>query len=229
MNFSALYALHELKALNTMEYTWLYIALIFILAYMLGSIPFSIWIGLIFFKKDIRAEGSGNAGTTNTFRVLGWKAGIPVFLLDASKGWLAIHLVHFLPDGYIKQEYFYYLASAQALAVVLGHVVPLFAGFKGGKGVATLLGVGVALYPFSGPMAFAVWIVVFLLSGYVSMASIIACLSFPFLSYYLFHNTEEPLVLLSFAVAVFIPLIHARNIRRLLSGTESRFLYRRRT
>ena len=210
-----------------MDYTFAYIALIFILAYVLGSIPFSIWIGQAFFKKDIRTEGSGNAGTTNTFRVLGWKAGIPVFLLDAFKGWFAINLVYLLPDGYVKQEYFYYLATAQAVAVVLGHIFPLFAGFKGGKGVATLLGVGVALYPFSGPLAFGVWIVVFLLSGYVSLASVIACFSFPFISYFLFHNTEPPLVLLSFAVAVFIPIIHANNIRRLLTGNESRFLYRR--
>lgn len=210
-----------------MEYTWLYISLIFILAYMLGSVPFSIWIGLAFFRKDIRSEGSGNAGTTNTFRVLGWKAGIPVFLLDAFKGWMAINLVYFLPDGYLRQEYFYYLASAQAFGVVLGHVFPMFAGFKGGKGVATLMGIGVALYPVSGPVAFGVWIIVFLLSGYVSLASVIACFSFPFLSYFLFHNTETPLVLLSGAVAVFIPMIHTRNIRRLLSGTESRFLYKR--
>ena len=210
-----------------MDYTFIYISLIFIMAYLLGSVPFSIWIGLIFFRKDIRAEGSGNAGTTNTFRVLGWKAGIPVFLLDAFKGWMAVNMVHLLPDGYIKQEYFYYLASAQAVAVVLGHVYPVFAAFNGGKGVATLLGIGVALYPLSGPAAFGVFILVFLLSGYVSLASIIACLSFPFISYFLFQNTEVPLVILSAAVAVFIPLIHARNIRRLLGGTESRFLYKR--
>lgn len=208
-----------------MEYTFAYITLIFIMAYILGSIPFSIWIGILFFKKDIRNEGSGNAGTTNTFRVLGWKAGLPVFLLDAFKGWLAINLLHLIPESYVTQHYFYYLASAQAVAVVLGHVYPLFAGFKGGKGVATLLGVGLALYPLSGPAAFGVFIVVFLLSGYVSLASVVSCLSFPILSYYVFHNTETPLVLLSAGVAVFIPFIHRRNIRRLIDGTESRFLY----
>jgi glycerol-3-phosphate acyltransferase PlsY len=212
-----------------MEHTWLYIALLLFLAYMLGSIPFSLWIGIIFFRKDIRTEGSGNAGTTNTFRVLGWKAGLPVFLMDAFKGWLAINLIHLLPESYVKQEYFYYLASAQAVAVVLGHVYPLFAGFKGGKGVATLLGVGVALYPVSGPAAFGVFIIVFLLSGYVSLASVTACIAFPFLSYYLFGNTEMPLVLLSAGVAVFVPITHLKNIRRLIAGTESRFLYKRRT
>jgi len=212
-----------------MDYTFAYITLIMVLAYTLGSIPFSIWIGLIFFRTDIRMEGSGNAGTTNTFRVLGWKAGLPVFLLDAFKGWLAVHLIHLIPENYITQRYFYYLASAMAVAVVLGHVYPLFAGFKGGKGVATLMGIGIALYPFSGPAAFGVFVIVFLLSGYVSLASIISCLSFPFLSYYVFHNTEMPLVLLSAGVAVFIPLIHRKNIRRLIAGTESRFLYKKKT
>ena len=199
---------------------------IFILAYLLGSIPFSLWIGIAFFRKDIRTEGSGNAGTTNTFRVLGWKAGIPVFLMDAFKGWLAVNLVYLLPDSFIKQEYFHYLSAGQALAVVLGHVYPLFAGFKGGKGVATLMGVGVAIYPLSGPAAFGVFIIVFLLSGYVSLSSIVACVSFPFLSYYLYGNTETPLVMLSAAVAIFVPVMHVKNIRRLLDGTESRFLYK---
>jgi glycerol-3-phosphate acyltransferase PlsY len=210
-----------------MEYTWIYIAVILFLAYLLGSIPFSIWIGILYFKKDIRREGSGNAGTTNTFRVLGWKAGIPVLLMDAFKGWLAVNLVYVLPHSTVKMEYFYYLASAQAVAVVLGHVYPLFAGFKGGKGVATLLGVGLALYPLSGPIAFGVFIITFLLSGYVSLASIIACLAFPFISFYIVGNTEMPMVMLSSAVAIFVPLTHLRNIRRLLSGKESRFLYKR--
>ena len=208
-----------------MDYTFAYITLALISAYILGSIPFSIWIGMLFFRTDIREKGSGNAGTTNTFRVLGWKAGLPVFLLDAFKGWLAVYLVYLIPESYVTQKYFYYLASAQAVAVVMGHVYPLFAGFKGGKGVATLLGVGVALYPLAGPAAFGVFIVVFLLSGYVSLASIVSCLAFPFISYYVFHNTEVPLVLLSCGVAVFIPFIHRRNIRRLIEGTESRFIY----
>jgi glycerol-3-phosphate acyltransferase PlsY len=211
-----------------LEHIWIYIIGILFLAYLLGSIPFSLWIGVIFFNKDIRNEGSGNAGTTNTFRVLGWKAGIPVFLMDAFKGWLAVNLVHLLPQSIVTEKYLYYLASVQAVAVVLGHVYPVFAGFKGGKGVATLMGVGVALYPVSGPAAFGVFILIFLLSGYVSLASIVACISFPFLSFYLCGNTEIPLVLLSAAVAVFVPLTHLRNIKRLLDGTESRFLYKRR-
>ena len=205
---------------------WTYIGGFTILAYMLGSIPVAVWIGIIFFRTDIRNEGSGNAGTTNTFRVLGWKAGIPVFILDVLKGWLAVYMVNVLPPELISGDNYYYLAVLFATAVVAGHTFPVFAGFKGGKGVATLLGVGIALYPDSGLAAFVVFIIVFLLSGYVSLASVVACFSFPFVSYFLFDNTEIPLIILSLAVAVFVPLTHMKNINRLLAGTESRFLYK---
>ncbi len=206
---------------------YLYIISAIILAYLLGSIPFAVWTGLLFFKKDIRKEGSGNAGTTNVIRVLGWKAGIPVFLLDVMKGWMAVSITMFFPEQVLAGDHIYYLGVILAVAVVMGHIYPVFAGFKGGKGIATLLGVGIALYPFSGLAALGVFFIVFFLSGYVSLSSIISCISFPFLSFFLFGNTELPLVILSIAVAVFVPLTHTKNIRRLLSGTESRFLYKR--
>ncbi len=205
---------------------WIYIILSIVVAYLLGSIPVAVWIGRIFFNTDIRKEGSGNAGTTNTFRVLGWKAGVPVFILDVLKGWIAVYLVHFLPSEIVTEASFYYFASALAIAVVVGHIFPVFANFNGGKGVATLLGVGLALFPLSGFAAFAIFIIVFLLSGYVSLSSITACLAFPFLSWFLCGNTDIPLVILSIVVAVFVPLTHAKNIKRLLNGTESRFLYK---
>lgn len=206
---------------------YLYIISAVILAYLLGSIPFAVWTGLLFFKKDVRKEGSGNAGTTNVIRVLGWKAGIPVFLLDVMKGWMAVSITMFFPEQVLAGDHIYYLGVILAVAVVMGHIYPVFAGFKGGKGIATLLGVGIALYPFSGLAALGVFFIVFFLSGYVSLSSIISCISFPFLSFFLFGNTELPLVILSIAVAVFVPLTHTKNIRRLLSGTESRFLYKR--
>ncbi|MCD4724546.1 MAG: glycerol-3-phosphate 1-O-acyltransferase PlsY [Bacteroidales bacterium] len=206
---------------------YLYIISAVILAYLLGSIPFAVWTGLLFFKKDVRKEGSGNAGTTNVIRVLGWKAGIPVFLLDVMKGWMAVSITMFFPEQLLAGDHIYYLGVILAVAVVMGHIYPVFAGFNGGKGIATLLGVGIALYPFSGLSALGVFFIVFFLSGYVSLSSIISCISFPFLSFFLFGNTELPLVILSIAVAVFVPLTHTKNIRRLLSGTESRFLYKR--
>ena len=205
---------------------WIYIVFSIILAYLLGSIPIAVWIGKLFFNIDVRNEGSGNAGATNTFRVLGWKAAIPVFLLDVFKGWIAVYIVRFLPSEIVTETSFYYIASALAIAVVMGHIFPLFAGFNGGKGVATLLGVGLALFPLSGLAAFIVFIIVFLLSGYVSLSSVMACLAFPFLSWFLCGNTDIPLVILSIAVAVFVPMTHIKNIKRLLNGTESRFLYK---
>ena len=208
---------------------YLYIISAVILAYLLGSIPFAVWTGLLFFKKDVRKEGSGNAGTTNVIRVLGWKAGIPVFLLDVMKGWMAVSITMFFPEQVLAGDHIYYLGVILAVAVVMGHIYPVFAGFKGGKGIATLLGVGIALYPFSGLAALGVFFIVFFLSGYVSLSSIISCISFPFLSFFLFGNTELPLLILSVAVAVFVPLMHTKNIRRLISGTESRFLYKRKS
>ncbi|MCK4569674.1 MAG: glycerol-3-phosphate acyltransferase, partial [Bacteroidales bacterium] len=157
-----------------------------------------------------------------------WKAGIPVFLLDVLKGWLAVNLAQMLPAGSIPKEFHIYVAISLAIFVVIGHIRPVFAGFKGGKGVATLLGIGIALYPVSGPAAFGVFLIVFPLSGYVSLSSILACISFPFISYFLCNNTEIPLVIMSTAVAVFVPLTHIKNIGRLISGTESRFLYKSR-
>lgn len=206
---------------------YLYIISAVILAYLLGSIPFAVWTGLLFFKKDVRKEGSGNAGTTNVIRVLGWKAGIPVFLLDVMKGWMAVSITMFFPEQLLAGDHIYYLGVILAVAVVMGHIYPVFAGFNGGKGIATLLGVGIALYPFSGLAALGVFFIVFFLSGYVSLSSIISCISFPFLSFFLFGNTELPLLILSVAVAVFVPFTHTKNIRRLLSGNESRFLYKR--
>jgi len=206
---------------------WIYLLLSLLAAYLLGSIPVSVWIGKLFFNMDVRKEGSGNAGTTNTFRVLGWKAGVPVFILDVAKGWFAVFMIRFFPQEIITELGFYTISVALAVAVVTGHIFPVFAGFRGGKGIATLLGVGFAIFPMSGLAAFFIFIVVFLLSGYVSLSSLTATITFPLLSWFVFGNTEIPLVILSVAVAVFVPLTHAKNIKRLLAGTESRFLYKK--
>jgi glycerol-3-phosphate acyltransferase PlsY len=206
---------------------YLYFILAFILAYLLGSLPFSVWIGKLFFGVDVREKGSGNAGTTNTFRVLGWKAGVPVFLFDVMKAWLAVNLIHFIPEEMLTEQSWYYVAGGLGITAILGHIYPVFASFRGGKGVASLLGVGIALFPLCGLTALGVFAVIFFISGYVSLASITTAISFPVLSYFVFHNTELPLIILSLAVALFIPLTHMKNISRLLKGTESRFLYKK--
>ena len=124
---------------------WLPILITILTAYLLGSIPSSVWIGKLFFGIDVREHGSGNAGTTNTIRILGYKAGIPVFVIDAFKGWFAIFMSKVIFGYFPELEMPEYMEILAAAAVVVGHIFPIFAGFRGGKGVATLLGVGFGL------------------------------------------------------------------------------------
>lgn len=200
---------------------------ILLMSYLLGSIPSSVWIGKLFYGVDVRKQGSGNAGTTNTIRVLGYKAGIPVFIIDVVKGWLAIFLTKIIFESISGMEMPDWLLVISVVAVVLGHVFPVFAGFHGGKGVATLLGVGLGIFPFATLTALCVFIVVLLCSGYVSLGSIAAAMSFPFIVIFLFPSDNLWYVGLSITVAVFLPLIHIKNIKRLINGTENRFLKKR--
>lgn len=195
-----------------------------ILAYLIGSIPTAVLIGRIFYKIDIRKEGSGNAGATNTIRVLGLKAGIPVLLIDIFKGWFAVYIAHFFHDGRTTFPDQIDFEIILAIAAVIGHVLPLYVGFKGGKGIATLLGIGFALYPVSTGIAIAIFTVVLLISGYVSLGSIIASVTFPFVYVFVLGNYSYPsLIILSIAVALFVPITHRKNIKRLLNGEESKF------
>jgi glycerol-3-phosphate acyltransferase PlsY len=199
-------------------------ALFIVFAYLIGSIPTSVWVGKAFFKIDIRDHGSGNAGATNTIRVLGWKAGLPVFIFDVFKGWMAVSLAVFFVSNRISGDQLVYLKIALAAAVVLGHVFPLFAGFRGGKGVATLLGVGIALYPIAVWIVLGIFLVVLLATGYVSLGSITGAIIFPFLEIFLLKQQNIWLIGLSILVAIFIPLTHRKNIKRLLAGKESKFI-----
>jgi len=195
-----------------------------ILAYLIGSVPTAVWIGRIFYKIDIRQEGSGNAGATNTIRVLGLKAGIPVLLIDIFKGWLAIFIAHFFHDGRTIWPDLIDFEIILAAAAVLGHVLPLYVGFKGGKGIATLLGIGFALYPYATLITIGVFALVLILSGYVSLGSIIAAVSFPITYIFVLGNYEyRSLIILAIGVAVFVPLTHRKNIKRLLKGEETKF------
>lgn len=203
---------------------WLPILITILTAYVLGSIPSSVWIGKIFFDIDVREHGSGNAGTTNTIRILGYKAGIPVFIIDALKGWMAIFLSKVIFGYFPEMEMPEYMQIVAAAAVVFGHIFPVFAGFRGGKGVATLLGVGFGLMPIPTLIALGVFIIVLMSFGYVSLASVTATIVLPFVTY-LFMMPEYPLLfMLSIAVAVFVPITHRENIKRLINGTENKFL-----
>ena len=193
-------------------------------AYLLGSIPSSVWIGKIFYGIDVREHGSGNAGTTNTIRILGYKAGIPVFIIDALKGWLAVFLTKIIFGYFPSMEMPEYMPIVSAVAVVLGHIFPVFAGFRGGKGVATLLGVGFGLIPIPALIALAIFMVVLFSFGYVSLASIIATITLPVVTYFFVMPDNILLLLLTIAVAVFVPITHRQNIKRLMNGTENKFL-----
>ena len=200
-----------------------------LLAYLLGSIPSAVWVGKAFYGIDVRKEGSGNAGATNTIRVLGAKAGVPVLLIDVIKGWLAVFLMAwFIPESFSELQTTY-LRIGAATAAVLGHVFPVFAGFKGGKGIATLLGVGIALYPLAVLVVVGLFIFVLLVSGYVSLASITGSVSFPLIVIFLFNPDSLPLIMLAIFVGIFVPLTHRKNIGRLLNGTESKFSLRKKS
>ncbi len=203
---------------------WIPILIVVLVAYLLGSIPSSVWIGKIFYGIDVREHGSGNAGTTNTIRILGYKAGIPVFIIDALKGWFAVFLTKIVFGYFPSIEMPEYMSLIAAVAVVLGHIFPVFAGFRGGKGVATLLGVGFGLIPIPALIALGIFMLVLLCFGYVSLASITAAVTLPFITYFFVMPGKLLLLLLTIAVAVFIPITHRQNIKRLLNGTENKFL-----
>ena len=203
------------------------ILLAIISAYLIGSIPTSVWIGRIFFGIDIRTKGSRNAGATNTIRVLGTKTGIPVLIIDILKGWFAVYMIRFFDFDTLTNLQISYLSISMAIAAVIGHIFPIYVGFKGGKGVATLLGVGIALYPVAIFITIGVFAFVLLISRYVSLASITAAISFPLTIFLVFSETELPLKILSIAVAIFLPLTHRKNIKRLLNKEESKFQFKK--
>jgi acyl phosphate:glycerol-3-phosphate acyltransferase len=196
-------------------------------AYLLGSIPSAVWVGKIFYKTDVREHGSGNAGATNVIRVLGYKAGIPVLLFDVFKGWFAVQLVFLVPQSALSQDTLLILRLSLAVAAVLGHVFPVYVGFKGGKGVGTLAGIGIAIFPIALMIVVAIFILTLITTRYVSVSSILAGVSFPFVVFFLTDETRLPLVILSIVVALFIPVTHVKNIRRLIKGEENKFDFSR--
>ncbi|MBL4678062.1 MAG: glycerol-3-phosphate 1-O-acyltransferase PlsY, partial [Mucilaginibacter sp.] len=161
-----------------------------ILAYLFGSIPTAVWIGQAFYNIDVREYGSGNAGATNTFRVLGKKAGIPVMLLDILKGWTATNLAYIVgvsTTGAFHSVGFTNLQLALGIAAVMGHLFPVFAGFRGGKGIATLFGMILAINLPAALLCVSVFIVTLLITRYVSLSSILAGFVYPIGITFVFH------------------------------------------
>jgi glycerol-3-phosphate acyltransferase PlsY len=187
------------------------------IAYLLGSIPFGYLLVRIFRNEDIREQGSGNIGATNVARSGAKGLGVATLLLDLGKAYLAVIIARHIAPGMFD------VAVAAAVAAVVGHVFPVWLGFRGGKGVASALGVFLALTWPSGLAIFLVFLVVFAMTRYVSLASIAGSATFPLFGFY-FVKPWTHMVVFGF---LFIPLLvivkHHENIRRLLSGTESRF------
>lgn len=196
------------------------IVLSIFLAYLTGSIPTSVWAGKFFHGIDIRDHGSGNAGATNTMRILGMKTGIPVLLFDIFKGWLAVKYVNLFkvyPEG---TDLFMNFSILLGVLAVLGHIFPIYAGFRGGKGVATIFGVLLALSPLATVLAAMLFLIVLLLSGYVSLSSILAGISFPVWLIFVFNTPFTGLKIFSGMVALGLILTHRKNIGRLKEGKE---------
>jgi acyl phosphate:glycerol-3-phosphate acyltransferase len=192
-------------------------ALAVLASYLLGAIPTSYLVSRIFAKIDLREHGSGNLGATNLYRVLGWKYAVPVALFDIAKGAIPVLL---LAPMVSKSELF---ALACGVAAILGHVFSVFVQFKGGKGVATAAGVMLGLTPLALAVCAAVWAILVLATGYVSLGSIAAAAVLPVAVYLLEQPVSPQLLWIDTAVAAGVIILHRRNIGRLLHGTENRF------
>jgi acyl phosphate:glycerol-3-phosphate acyltransferase len=191
-----------------------------VLAYLLGSIPSAVWIGKRFHNIDVREHGSGNAGTTNTIRVLGWATGIPVLLIDIAKGWLAAILPVFFHLAPLGSALIINLQMLTGIIAIIGHIFPVFAGFRGGKGVATVFGVFLALQPLLTLCCIGVFLVVLLITGIVSVSSMSGGISFPVFLFLFFDTPSVIFKIFSIIAGIGLLITHRKNIGRLLKGEE---------
>lgn len=202
-------------------------------AYFLGSIPSAVWIGKSFYGVDVREKGSKNAGTTNTIRVLGLLPGLFVLGIDVFKGWLAVYFAKFFGSSLAEMntDYLVYYQLVIGIFAVIGHALPIFARFKGGKGVATMLGVVIGLFDKIIPLVLAVFVIVFILTHYISVSSMSAAVSFPVFystcSIWLHYNINTVQLCFSIIVALFILWTHRKNIKRLIHHEEPKFKFKK--
>ena len=195
-------------------------------AYLLGSIPTSVWLGRAIKGIDLREHGSGNAGATNAFRVLGKPIGIVVLLLDMIKGFLAVNLSLFLQGADQASEGWMLWRIGLGLVAVLGHIFPLFAGFRGGKGVAAITGAALAIHPLAALAAMGIYLLVFLLFRISALGSLTAVISYPCWVFWVFPSEFLTVKIFSLVVLALVLLTHRSNIRRLLRG-EEKVLFRK--
>jgi acyl phosphate:glycerol-3-phosphate acyltransferase len=191
-------------------------------AYLIGSVPTAVWISRSFFGIDIREYGSGNAGATNTFRVLGSKWGTIVMSVDVLKGFLATCLYIFIPYYLQNESDRTNFMVGLGLAAVAGHIFPVWAEFRGGKGVATLFGMIIAIQPLAAGCCVAVFLLVLYLTRFVSLSSMLASVAFAVFILYIFDAHETLYRGFAIAVALLVVLTHQKNITRLLRGNENK-------
>ncbi len=188
----------------------------------MGSVSSAVWLGRWMKGVDVRNLGSGNAGFANVMRNLGPQVGVPVLVIDTMKGFLAVGLAYLIPGLESDTEIFYVAQIAFGLAALLGHLFPVFSGFRGGKGVATGLGIVLALFPLGALLSLAVFLIALLISQYMSLGSLLAGISFPLFVMFLEPTDNVPLIVFSWLVAVLLILTHQKNIDRILKGQEHR-------
>jgi glycerol-3-phosphate acyltransferase PlsY len=194
-----------------------------VIAYLLGSIPTAVWVGKSYYGIDVREHGSKNAGATNTFRVLGKRPGILVLIIDVVKGALAVLLPTFiLSADTIGLDRLIQIQLVSAIGAIVGHVFPIFANFNGGKGVATSLGVIIGIHPPAAGICLLVFLLVFLLTKYVSLGAIVTSFAFPVVIIFVFQVQSLWLIGFSILLGSTVIITHKKNIVRLLKGEESK-------
>jgi glycerol-3-phosphate acyltransferase PlsY len=208
----------------------IFIALI--LSYIIGSFPTAILAGKIIRKIDIRQHGSGNAGATNVFRVLGWQAGILVLLIDMLKGFVAVTwFIQIIPDHAYSADMLAVIQILLGISAVAGHIWTVFAGFKGGKGVGTAAGVFLGLQPGPVMICFLIFIGVVYRTRYVSLGSMTAALLLPIIllveRFILEKQVPIPFIIVAVLLAFLILVMHRENIHRLLEGTENKISFKK--
>lgn len=196
--------------------------ILLILSYLIGSIPTSVWVSKKIHNIDIRDYGSGNAGATNTFRVLGSKWGSFVMVVDMLKGLIAVKLAYLLPIYGLDEFQRTNFQIGLGLVAVIGHIFPIWAEFRGGKGVATLLGLIIGISPFTALCCIGVFLIVLYLTRFVSLSSILASLAFPVFILVVFNVNNNNYRIFAIAVSLLVILSHQKNISRLIKGCESK-------
>ena len=196
--------------------------LLFILAYLIGSIPTSVWVSKHVYGFDIRDYGSGNAGATNTYRILGAKWGTFVMTVDMLKAILAVKLVFLLPYAFESDLFVVNMQIGLGLAAVAGHIFPIWANFKGGKGVASLFGMVLGIQPNVALCCVSIFILVLFLTRWVSLSSILASVAFPIFILVVFNEPEHLYRVFAITVSLLVLLTHQKNIGRILRGSENK-------